>query len=95
MGRVQEAEELHKESLKIDPLYDRQPEKINHNTLLELVIDLYEAGDYAQGITLAEKWVEQQNVSRQEDIYPLVYYYILTDTRTCIGKKIQNRQIIT
>ena len=76
MGRVQEAEELHKESLKIDPLYDRQPEKINHNTLLELVIDLYEAGDYAQGITLAEKWVEQQNVSRQEDIYPLVYYYI-------------------
>ena len=76
LGRVQEAEELHKESLKIDPLYDRQPEKINHNTLLELVIDLYEAGDYAQGITLAEKWVEQQNVSRQEDIYPLVYYYI-------------------
>ena len=40
------------------------------------MIDLYEAGDYAQGITLAEKWVEQQNVSRQEDIYPLVYYYI-------------------
>lgn len=76
LGRVQEAEELHKESLKIDPLYDRQPEKINHNTLLELMIDLYEAGDYAQGITLAEKWVEQQNVSRQEDIYPLVYYYI-------------------
>ena len=76
MGRVLEAEELHKESLKIDPLYDRQPEKINHNTLLELMIDLYEAGDYAQGITLAEKWVEQQNVSRQEDIYPLVYYYI-------------------
>ena len=76
LGRVKEAEELHKESLKIDPLYDRQPEKINHNTLLELVIDLYEAGDYAQGITLAEKWVEQQNVSRQEDIYPLVYYYI-------------------
>lgn len=73
---MQEAEELHKESLKIDPLYDRQPEKINHNTLLELMIDLYEAGDYAQGITLAEKWVEQQNVSRQEDIYPLVYYYI-------------------
>lgn len=54
LGRVKEAEELHKESLKIDPLYDRQPEKINHNTLLELVIDLYEAGDYAQGITLAE-----------------------------------------
>lgn len=76
LGRVKEAEELHKESLKIDPLYDRQPEKINHNTLLELVIDLYEAGDYAQGITLAEKWVKQQNVSRQEDIYPLVYYYI-------------------
>lgn len=76
LGRVKEAEELHKESLKIDPLYDRQPEKINHNTLLELMIDLYEAGDYAQGITLAEKWVEQQNVSRQEDIYPLVYYYI-------------------
>ena len=76
LGRVQEAEELHKESLKIDPLYDRQPEKINHNTLLELMIDLYEAGDYAQGITLAEKWVKQQNVSRQEDIYPLVYYYI-------------------
>lgn len=76
LGRVQEAEELHKESLKIDPLYDRQPEKINHNTLLELVIDLYEAGDYAQGITLAKKWVKQQNVSRQEDIYPLVYYYI-------------------
>ena len=76
MGRVQEAEELHKESLKIDPLYDRQPEKINHNTLLELMIDLYEAGDYAQGINLAKKWVEQQNVSRQEDIYPLVYYYI-------------------
>lgn len=25
--------------------------EINHNTLLELVIDLYEAGDYAQGIT--------------------------------------------
>lgn len=58
LGRVKEAEELHKESLKIDPLYDRQPEKINHNTLLELVIDLYEAGDYAQGITLAEKWVK-------------------------------------
>ena len=76
MGRVLEAEELHKESLKIDPLYDRQPEKINHNTLLELMIDLYEAGDYAQGIALAKKWVEQQNVSRQEDIYPLVYYYI-------------------
>ena len=76
LGRVKEAEELHKESLKINPLYDRQPEKINHNTLLELMIDLYEAGDYAQGITLAEKWVEQQNVSRQEDIYPLVYYYI-------------------
>ncbi len=33
LGRVKEAEELHKESLKIDPLYDRQPEKINHNTL--------------------------------------------------------------
>ena len=32
LGRVKEAEELHKESLKIDPLYDRQPEKINHNT---------------------------------------------------------------
>ena len=76
MGRVLEAEELHKESLKIDPLYDRQPEKINYNTLLELMIDLYEAGDYAQGIALAKKWVEQQNVSRQEDIYPLVYYYI-------------------
>ena len=76
MGRVLEAEELHKESLKIDPLYDRRPEKINHNTLLELMIDLYEAGDYAQGIALAKKWVEQQNVSRQEDIYPLVYYYI-------------------
>ena len=76
MGRVLEAEELHKESLKIDPLYDRQPEKINHNTLLELMIDLYEAGNYAQGIALAKKWVEQQNVSRQEDIYPLVYYYI-------------------
>ena len=76
LGRVQEAEELHKESLKIDPLYDRQPEKINYNTLLELMIDLYEAGDYAQGIALAKKWVEQQNVSRQEDIYPLVYYYI-------------------
>ena len=40
------------------------------------MIDLYEAGDYAQGIALAKKWVEQQNVSRQEDIYPLVYYYI-------------------
>jgi len=76
MGRVLETEELHKESLKIDPLYDRQPEKINHNTLLELMIDLYEAGDYVQGIALAKKWVEQQNVSRQEDIYPLVYYYI-------------------
>ena len=75
LGRVKEAEELHKESLKIDPLYDRQPEKINHNTLLELVIDLYEAGDYAQGITLAEKWVEQKS-AKGENIYPLVYYYI-------------------
>ena len=87
LGRVQEAEELHKESLKIDPLYDRQPEKINHNTLLELVIDLYEAGDYAQGITLAEKWVEQQNVSRQEDIYPLVYYYIAYGYQNLHGKE--------
>lgn len=75
LGRVKEAEELHKESLKIDPLYDRQPEKINHNTLLELMIDLYEAGDYAQGITLAEKWVEQKS-AKGENIYPLVYYYI-------------------
>ena len=87
MGRVLEAEELHKESLKIDPLYDRQPEKINHNTLLELMIDLYEAGDYAQGITLAEKWVEQQNVSRQEDIYPLVYYYIAYGYQNLHGKE--------
>ena len=87
LGRVQEAEELHKESLKIDPLYDRQPEKINHNTLLELMIDLYEAGDYAQGITLAEKWVEQQNVSRQEDIYPLVYYYIAYGYQNLHGKE--------
>ena len=75
LGRVKEAEELHKESLKIDPLYDRQPEKINHNTLLELVIDLYEAGDYTQGIALAEKWVEQKS-AKGENIYPLVYYYI-------------------
>ena len=75
LGRVQEAEELHKESLKIDPLYDRQPEKINHNTLLELMIDLYEAGDYTQGIALAEKWVEQKS-AKGENIYPLVYYYI-------------------
>ena len=87
LGRVKEAEELHKESLKIYPLYDRQPEKINHNTLLELVIDLYEAGDYAQGITLAEKWVEQQNVSRQEDIYPLVYYYIAYGYQNLHGKE--------
>ena len=86
MGRVLEAEELHKESLKIDPLYDRQPEKINHNTLLELVIDLYEAGDYTQGIALAEKWVEQKS-AKGENIYPLVYYYIAYGYQNLHGKE--------
>ena len=76
LGRVQEAEILRKESLKIDPLYDRRPEKINHNTLLEEMIDRYEAGDYAQGIALAENWVKWQEKSGKENIYPLVYYYI-------------------
>ena len=87
MGRVQEAEKLHKESLKIDPLYDRQPEKINHNTLLELMIDLYEAGDYAQGIALAETWVDLRNASQEEDIYPLVYYYIAYGYRNLLGEE--------
>lgn len=75
LGRGEEAADLHRESLGIDPLYDRLPEKINHNTLLELMIDLYEAGDYMQGIALAEKWVEQKS-AKGENIYPLVYYYI-------------------
>ena len=92
LGRVKEAEELHKESLKIDPLYDRQPEKINHNTLLELVIDLYEAGDYAQGITLAEKWVEQKS-AKGENIYPLVYYYIAYGYDN-LPRKLPDRQIV-
>lgn len=39
------------------------------------MIDLYEAGDYTQGIALAEKWVEQKS-AKGENIYPLVYYYI-------------------
>ena len=87
LGKEQEAEKLHKESLEIDPLYDRQPEKINHNTLLELMIDLYEAGDYAQGIALAEKWVKQQKVSMEEDIYPLVYYYTAYGYRNLPGEE--------
>lgn len=76
LGRVQEAIALRQESLKIDPLYDRQPEKINHNTLLELMIDLYEAGDYVGGIELGESWMKHTTLSRGAKIYPLVYYYI-------------------
>ena len=79
LGREEAAENLRKESIQIDPLYDRQPEKINHNTLIELVIDLYEAGQYPLGIALAEKWVEYRKEitgSSEADIYPLVYYYI-------------------
>ncbi len=71
LGKNEQADKLRIESMDIDPLYDRKPEKINHNTLIELVNDKYEAGLYKQGIDFALSWVEVQ-----KEIYPLVFYYI-------------------
>ena len=78
LGKTAEADALRAESISIDHLYDRKPEKINHNTLIELVNDCYEAGLYRQGIDLALEWVEvQKNKGVDEkNIYPLVHYYI-------------------
>ena len=78
LGKTAEADALRAESISIDHLYDRKPEKINHNTLIELVNDCYEAGLYRQGIDLALEWVEvQKNKGIDEkNIYPLVHYYI-------------------
>lgn len=88
-GMEGRADSLRRESIGIDHLYDRRPERINHNTLIELVNDLYEAGLYLQGIELAQCWLEcQRNVGNltykdeyakeayPKDTYPLVYYYI-------------------
>ena len=57
------------------------------------MIDLYEAGDYAQGITLAEKWVEQKS-AKGENIYPLYIIILLTDMTTCPVRKLPDRQNI-
>ena len=78
LGKAEQADALRAESIGIDHLYDRQPGKINHNTLIELVNDKYEAGLYKQGIDFALAWVEAQKNKGvdEKNIYPLVYYYI-------------------
>ena len=78
LGKNEQADRLRAESMEIDHLYDRRPEKINHNTLIELVNDKYEAGLYKQGIDFALSWIEAQKGrgTDDKDIYPLVYYYI-------------------
>ena len=97
LGKAEQADALRAESIGIDHLYDRQPEKINHNTLIELVNDKYEAGLYKQGIDFALAWVEAQKNKDvdEKNIYPLVFYYIsygymMLDNKEKIGTGNEN-----
>ena len=93
LGRVKEAEELHKESLEDRSVSMTDSRRKSTITLLELVIDLYEAGDYAQGITLAENgW--NRNQPRGRNISAGILLYCFMDMTTCPVRKVLDRQNI-
>lgn len=77
LGKTEEAKTLYTESVKINPLFDRKLEKINHNTMIEMMNDCFGAGLYEEGCNMALSYIEKNQVdSCFKGVYPMVYYYL-------------------